>query len=101
MWDGIPIAQLTPGVLLGIAVLLVFIGRLVPRNIYQDKVKECDKWQKAFEIEREGRITAAAQTKELLELARANNDIVEAAFGRSSHSRQSGGTDVVPTSTQK
>jgi len=96
MLDGIPIATLTPPVLLGIAVLLVFIGKLVPRFFYTEKVKEAEKWEKAYEAEREARRLSDAQTAQLLEQAKTTHQIVEAIFN-ASQVRQSGGTNVVPT----
>lgn len=34
--DGVPLLSLTPSVLLGVAVLLILTGRLVPRRTYDD-----------------------------------------------------------------
>jgi hypothetical protein len=91
MLDGIPVANLTPPVLLAITVLLVLLGILVPRRVLNDQIKATDKWQKAYEVEREARIRADAQTTQLLELAKTTNTIVVAAFGTSVSYRQSGG----------
>ena len=78
MLDGIPIVSLTPSVLLGICVLLVFLGRLVPRSVLLDKAKEADKWRQAYEAERNARTLADAQTTELLEVAKATHGILDA-----------------------
>lgn len=98
MLDGIPISTLTPPALLGIVVLLVILGRLVPWYIHKEKIKEAERWRLAYEAERDARVISDAQTVELLELAKTTHNIIVAMFG--SHvgrHRQSGGTSVVPT----
>ena len=80
MFEGIPLIGLTAPTLLGIAVLLMFTGRLVPRVTLQDKIAECDKWREAYEAERLARATSEAQTSELLEGIKANHDIITALF---------------------
>lgn len=42
---GIPLTVLTPSALLGLCVLLVLTGRLVPRRTYDDKVHEANEWR--------------------------------------------------------
>lgn len=102
MFDGIPILDYTPETLLGITVLLVFLGLLVPRRYYNDKVKEAKEWKEAYENEHKARELADQQTAELLELARTTHDILAAVFdkpvsvGPGRH-RSSGGPHVVPT----
>ena len=94
MLEGIPFERLTAPTLLGIAVLLIFLGRLVPRSFYKDKVAEAEKWRLAYETEREARATSDAQTAELLELAQTSHQLLVAMFGASEH-RRAGGADVV------
>lgn len=95
MFDGLSAANVTPAVLLGIAVLLIFLGRLIPWPTYRDKSAECERWHKAYEVEREARVTSNAQTVELLELAKTSHSILVAWFGTVGTTRQSGGADVV------
>lgn len=98
MFDGLSVANLTPAVLLGIAVLLIFLGRLIPFPMFRDKSAECERWHKAYEAERDARIISDAQTVELLELAKTTHSILVAMFGTVGPMRQSGGADVlVPT----
>jgi len=80
MIDGIPIPviALTPSALLGLTVLFILIGRLVPRSVYMDKVRECEKWQKAYELAEKGRSTSDAQTTELLEIGKASHTVLMA-----------------------
>lgn len=80
MLDGIPLVGLTAPGLLGIAILLMFTGRLVPRATLKDKADECEKWRLAYEAEREARATSDAQTVELLEGVKANHAIIAALF---------------------
>jgi hypothetical protein len=102
MFDGVPLTALTPTALLGVFVLLVFLGGLVPWRVYKEKCKESDNWRKVAETERESRVTADAQTAELLELAKTTHSIVVALFGnKEERSRQSGEADVVSTPTRK
>jgi hypothetical protein len=94
MFEGIPIDKLTAPVLLGICVLLILTGRLIPRRVYQDKSEECDRYREAFETEREARATSDAQTSELLEGQKTLLHLVEAIFQNSETARK-GGEDLV------
>lgn len=42
--DGIPIYTLTPSALLGICVVMILTGRLVPRRTYDDQVERANQW---------------------------------------------------------
>jgi hypothetical protein len=102
MLDGIPIGNLSAGVLVGVAVLMVFLGMLVPRRILNDKTKEADKWYEAYTTEREARMKSDAQTTQLLEIAKTTNSIIVAAFGANESSRRSEGeAHVASTPTTK
>ena len=96
MFDGIPLGDFTAPTLVGICVLLVVFGRLVPWYIYNAKVRECERWQKAYEAERDARAISDAQTAELLELAKTTRDILDAMFNTSygRHRSSSGGPHV-------
>lgn len=91
MIDGIPLSVLTPGALLGIAILMLFTGRLWTKAAYDEKVKEATQWRLAYEAEREARRTADSQTAELLELAKTTHSFMTAVFQNSERIRQSGG----------
>lgn len=80
MIEGIPIVGLTAPTLLGITVLLLLTGRLVPRVTLKDKADECEKWRLAYIAEREARATSDAQTVELLEGVKANHAVISALF---------------------
>lgn len=81
MLEGIAIGELTPSVLLGICILLMFLGRLVPRSTLQDKIDEADKWRLAYEVEREAHGIADAQTTKLLELANITHGLIVSMAG--------------------
>lgn len=101
MLDGIPIADLTAPTILGVVVLFILVGLLVPRRTLVDKMKEAELWRQAYEAERKARATSDAQTKELLEVAKTTNRIVEAAFGGIDRQhRQSGEAHVVSPTSQ-
>lgn len=98
MLEGIPIADLTAPGLLGIAILLLLLGRIVPRATLKDKALEADKWRDAYEVEREARAHSDKQTEELLEVAKTTHSLIVAVFSNSERIRQSGETDAVPKS---
>jgi hypothetical protein len=68
--DGVPFTTLSASALLGITVLLLLLGRLVPRSVLKDKMEEAERWRLAYESERTARGISDAQTNELLEVAR-------------------------------
>lgn len=78
MWEGITVGTLTPPVLLGITVLMLLKGYLVPRSTLQDSQKEAEQWHQAYELERAARNTAEAQNRELLEVAKASAGFLKA-----------------------
>jgi hypothetical protein len=98
MLDGIPVSNLTAPGLLGLAVLMILAGFLVPRFVYNEKKQECEKWREAYEAERKARAASDAQTAELLELAKTTHKIIAATFSTTERLRQSGGADALPTS---
>ena len=97
MLDGISVSNLTPAVLIGIAVLMLLLGWLVPRRTLRDVQNESARWHRAYDLEREARVTSVAQTAELLELGKTSHAILVALFGTTERLRQSGEADVVPT----
>lgn len=95
MIEGIPVVGMTAPTLLGIAILFLMTGRLIPRSHYREKVLEAERWRQAYEAEREARSTSDAQTVELLEFAKTNHSVMEAMFQSIREIRGSGGSDVV------
>jgi hypothetical protein len=96
MFDDIPLLSLTPAALLGLAVLFILTGRLVPRLTLLKAEKEAETWKEAYLNERDSRVKSDVQTRELLELAKTTNSIVYAMFGVTERARQAGGiADVV------
>ena len=91
MLEGISIVQLTPPVLLGIAILMLLTGRLVPRSIYRDKVHEAEQWRSAYEAEREARTESDTQTRQLLELARVSEPLLTAIVQNSERAKSGEG----------
>lgn len=86
--DGVPLVGLTAPALLGIAILLLLLGRIVPKATLDDKdrqigdkAEEAERWRKAYETEREARALSNRQTIELLDVTKLTNTIVVAAFG--------------------
>jgi len=97
MFDGIPIQNLTAPTLLGITVLMLLLGLLIPRFVYKEKKEEAASWKAAYEAERAARVLSDKQTTELLELSRTTHDILVALLGVSEDESKSGGAHrVVP-----
>lgn len=99
MIDGIPLIGLTAPTLLGLAVLLLLTGRLVPRSTLMDKAREADQWRKAYEAEREARAALDAHATELLEVAKTTQAFITAVFENSERIRQTGGPNEASRST--
>lgn len=93
---GVPVEFLAPSALLGLAILMLFVGKLWTNPAYQQKVKECEKWEKAYERSEAARVIADAQTTQLLEQAKTTHAIV-VAMSTVLEQHPSGGTShVVP-----
>lgn len=92
---GIPISDLSLPTLIGVAVLLILTGQIVPRRTLRDKSDEATRWQKAYEAEREARLTSVAQTTELLEVAKTTHALITAVFSNSELIRKLGEPDAV------
>lgn len=73
-FGGISFTDLTSSTLLAGVIVLILLGRLVPRSILQDKIQERDRWREAYESEREARAAAEAQTQELIDRTRHLHD---------------------------
>ena len=98
MFDGIPIGDFTAPTLLGVTVLLLLFGLLVPRKNLMDKEREAERWRKAYEAERDARALSDAQTAELLELAKTTYELLDATLNGPSQGRHRnpGGPYAVP-----
>ena len=96
MYMGIPVADLTAPVLLGITVLMILSGRLIPRRVYQDKANESLRWQTAFELQRDRADKSDNQSEKLLEQGKATHALITAVFANTSAIRQSGDQNVAP-----
>ena len=93
MLEGIPVVGITAPGLLGVFVLLMFFGKIVPRATLIDKQKEADQWREAYEAEREARISSDGQTVELLEVSKTIQAIAVETFDVLRH--QAGGSQHV------
>jgi hypothetical protein len=74
----VPWAQIGPTGLLTILVLLILIGRLVPRRTLEDVLHDRDEWRAAHRISEAARVESARQVEELLEHARTTDEIIRA-----------------------
>lgn len=66
-----------PGGLLTLVVLLVLSGKLVPRSTLRDTQRERDQWRVAAEKDGETLGQVLSISKELLDLSRTNNHLIE------------------------
>ena len=95
MLGDLPVKDLSLGSLLGLAVLLIFLGRLIPSRTYNEKKQEAENWRNAYETERDARAVSDLQTVELLELAKTTKALIEAIVRNSSNGPpESGGSNV-------
>jgi hypothetical protein len=78
--DGVPLFGLTAPAILGIAVLMLMTGRLIPRSVFRDKHEESERWRMAYEAEREARLVSDNQTTKLLIAVETNRDVLLALF---------------------
>jgi hypothetical protein len=74
----IPLDVAAPSVLLGILILLILTGRLVPRRTMEDAIHDRDEWRAAHRISEQARVELAEQLGELLEHARTTNAFIAA-----------------------
>lgn len=97
MFENIPLVGLTAPTLLGIAILLMLTGRIVPRATLQDKAAEAQAWKEAYEAEREARALSDTQTVQLLEVSKTTHAVSVAMFDVIRQNiAQSGGANVLP-----
>lgn len=94
--DGVPLVGLTAPTLLGAAILMLLTGKLWTNAAYQQKCAESDKWQAAYEKERETRLASDAQTSELLEVTKTTNAVITAMFVNTGKYQAPGGPSAVP-----
>jgi hypothetical protein len=71
MLDGLPIAPISAGGLVGLVVLMILTGRLVPRRTHDDALKDRDAWRTAHGALRE-------QMQEIIPLIRATHAVLTA-----------------------
>lgn len=90
---GIPVAELSAPALVGVFVVMMFYGKVVPRSFLNDEQKTSESWRSAYEKEREARDSLQTQVKELLEIARTSRDVLVALSKASEKIRnESGGS---------
>lgn len=97
MMFGMPVEYTASG-LLGLAIVCIIFGILVPRPFWKDKKEEAEKWQKAYETERDAHAITRAQNSELLENSKVVRDILEAMFHATEPPGKGGAHRVVQTS---
>lgn len=76
MIDGMPILSFTPELLLGLLVLAIITGRLVPRRTHEDSLHDRDQWRAAHMVSEQARQVSADQVEELLEHARTTDAFI-------------------------
>lgn len=74
---GVSLDNLTPAALLGLAVLLLLMGRLIPRRTYDDLKTDRDHWQQAHADSEKARAEMAAVLEDLLETSRTTEALLQ------------------------
>lgn len=64
---GIPLGTLTPAGLLAVVILLIVVGRLVPRRTMEDVIHDRNEWRAAHRISETARQTQAENLAQLVE----------------------------------
>lgn len=95
LW-GIPAGSIGATGILAIVVLLVLMGKLVPRRTLEDTLKERDDWRAAHGVSEEARIELQQQVGELLQLSRLTTTFIQTIPLGIMKSREEGGGDVAP-----
>lgn len=75
---GIPIADLTPAALVGLFVIAILGGLLVPRRNLKDVQAERDTWKQAYQTQMEARNEEAKQMDMVLAMSKANHELLVA-----------------------
>ena len=78
MFDGVPILDLSSSAILGITVILILTGRIVPKHTCDNLREEVKSWREAYEKEREARLQLQNQNGLLLETARTSSAVLNA-----------------------
>lgn len=66
---GLPVGQLSAGALVGLVVLLILVGRLVPRQSLLDMREDRDKWRTSAEDWQKAALQLGMSMEKLLVLA--------------------------------
>jgi hypothetical protein len=74
--SGLPIGDLGPWGLVGIAVALILMGRLVPRSTLEDTRRDRDSWRTAHDVSERARAELAQSVHDLLEHARTTDAFI-------------------------
>lgn len=78
LFGGVTVLQGGAGALLGLTILAILSGRLVPRRTLTDQQKETERWRSAFENAEQARAEQAEQIRELAEVGRTTNAMIAA-----------------------
>jgi hypothetical protein len=89
---GVGVAQGGAAAIVTLVVLLIIVGRLVPRSVVEDVRKdrddrlaalitERDAWREAYRVSETARMQSQAQVGELLELSRTAEHVLRAIRG--------------------
>lgn len=81
--DAIPyLTDFGPVTLAGLAVLLILIGRLVPRRSVEDARADAEHWRKAWELSEQARVEEARQTGRMIETLDMHTRLLESIRDR-------------------
>lgn len=88
--EQIPLGDLGPAGLVAVAVLMILLGRLVPRSTLNDVKADRDHWRRAHEISEQARREQMSQMETLLEHARTTNAFIQSISKHSPSSDEGG-----------
>lgn len=74
----LPLGTLTPAGLLGLVIILIALGKLVPRRTLEDTINDRNEWRTAHQVSEQARVELQQQVQELLEHSRATDAFLRA-----------------------
>jgi len=88
LFGGVPLIGLSAPVLLGLAVLFIMRGNLVPRSTLEDVKKERDEWRQSHSISETARIESMRQVDTLIEKSAHTDQILQHLADYITHSNK-------------
>lgn len=91
--DGVLVSSLTPLTILGIVVMLILLGKLIPRRTFEDfkaqmndrlaeAREDADKWEQAYRLSEAARVEQGAVLPVILEMGKTQSHLLQSIHER-------------------